>query len=105
MAVNSTSRTAMAPMTSFARRESVGTDTGGRMATSGLLLTSRAARVVAHDPVRGLCLSSESSQDNAPDRPWFPVRPAVADSFSHAGRQRCGGIPADAVQQDGGVRP
>src|SRR4051812_13335224 len=38
MAVNSTSRTAMAPMTSFARRESVGTDTGGRMATSGLLL-------------------------------------------------------------------
>src|SRR3712207_8860798 len=37
MAVNSTSSTAMAPMTSFARRERVGTDTGGRMATSGLL--------------------------------------------------------------------
>src|SRR3954466_11345769 len=37
MAVNNTNSTAMAPMTSFARRESVGTDTGGRMATSGLL--------------------------------------------------------------------
>src|SRR5215207_6281898 len=37
MAVNSTSRTAMAPMTSLARRDSVGTGTGGRMATSGLL--------------------------------------------------------------------
>src|SRR3954463_1034414 len=37
MAVNRTSSTAMAPMISFARRDSVGTDTGGRMATSGLL--------------------------------------------------------------------
>src|SRR5918998_6362423 len=33
MAVKSTSRTAMAPMTTFARRDRVGTDTGGRMAT------------------------------------------------------------------------
>src|SRR3712207_2170943 len=33
MAVNSTRRTAMAPMTTFARRDRVGTDTGGRMAT------------------------------------------------------------------------
>src|SRR4051812_14721461 len=54
----------MAPMTSFARRDSVGTDTGGRMATSGLLQiavwppatsgTSRqrvSQRVVPDDPV------------------------------------------------------
>src|SRR4051794_14856400 len=40
MAVNSTSSTAMAPMTSFARRDSVGTGTGGRMATSDLLQSS-----------------------------------------------------------------
>src|ERR671920_808447 len=37
MAVKSTSRTATAPRTSLARRDSVGTGTGGRMATSGLL--------------------------------------------------------------------
>src|SRR3954453_23606747 len=36
----------MAPRTSFARRDSVGTGTGGRMATSGLLQL----RVVGADP-------------------------------------------------------
>src|SRR3954451_18215538 len=44
MAVNSTSSTAMAPMTSFARRDSVGTGTGGRMATSDLLQSSGGQR-------------------------------------------------------------
>src|SRR3954454_3925725 len=37
MTVNSTSSTATAPMTSLARRDSVGTGTGGRMATVSLL--------------------------------------------------------------------
>src|SRR3954454_21785926 len=37
MAVNRTSSTATAPRTSFARRDRVGTATGGRMATSALL--------------------------------------------------------------------
>src|SRR5919107_1215174 len=37
MTVNSTSSTATMPMTVFARRDNVGTGTGGRMATSGLL--------------------------------------------------------------------
>src|SRR5436309_9451223 len=37
MAVKRTSSTTIAPMTSLARRDSVGTDTGGRMATGGLL--------------------------------------------------------------------
>src|SRR5215218_4766929 len=59
MAVNSTSSTAMAPMTSFARRERVGTDTGGRMATSGLL-----QMVVRQEP--------RSNTVNAPPRSGFP---------------------------------
>src|SRR3954469_14000343 len=37
MTVKSTSITATTPMTSFARRDNVGTGTGGRMATVGLL--------------------------------------------------------------------
>src|SRR3712207_951225 len=71
MAVNSTSSTAMAPMTSFARRERVGTDTGGRMATSGLLQI-----VVRQEP--------RSFTVNAPPRIGFPSgtrrrRPAGAE--------------------------
>ena len=41
IAVKSTSRTPTAPRSSFARRDRVGTDTGGRMATRGLLLVAR----------------------------------------------------------------
>src|SRR4051812_35811949 len=100
MAVNSTSRTAMAPMTSFARRDSVGTDTGGRMATSGLLLLPGRPGAYEAGPVEVLRLRAGSSQDNAPDRSWFPPRPAVADSLSHGGRQRCGGLGPD--QHEGG---
>src|ERR1700712_2746115 len=53
MAVNNTSRTPTAPRTSFARRDSVGTGTGGRMATSGLLQlqSSGAERVPARAPL------------------------------------------------------
>src|SRR5689334_13715798 len=50
MAVKSTSSTTMAPMTSLARRDSVGTDTGGRMATGGLLLVPDVA--AGHGTVR-----------------------------------------------------
>src|SRR3954453_16716906 len=99
MAVNITSSTAMAPMTSFARRESVGTDTGGRMATSGLLQLQggRGPRAVAggREPrarapsPRGV--RTESPQDNAPNRSWFPAHPAMAHSFSHPRGASAGG--------------
>src|SRR3954468_2768834 len=79
MAVNSTRSTAMAPMTSFARRERVGTDTGGRMATSGLLQI-----VVRQEP--------PSFTVNAPVRIGFPSR------------ARSGGPPgAEVVERGQGV--
>src|SRR3954466_8369636 len=51
MTVNSTSSTATTPMTSLARRDSVGTGTGGRMATVGLLSFLRPTRWRARRPV------------------------------------------------------
>src|SRR4051794_41558064 len=69
MAVNSTSSTAMAPMTSFARRDSVGTGTGGRMATSGLLQFSVGqmwfvSPVPARTTLRGASGSPSSQTDS-----------------------------------------
>src|SRR3954453_17612912 len=76
MAVNSTSRTPTAPRTSFARRDSVGTGTGGRMATSGLLqLQSSGAELV---PARAP-LFSTTHRD--------PPGSLLADSFPHTGCQ------------------
>src|SRR3712207_1407148 len=87
MAVNSTSSTAMAPMTSFARRERVGTDTGGRMATSGLL-----QMVVRRQP--------RSNTVNAPPRFGFPSG-GPAPAPAPASRARLGG-PAGAEVVEGG---
>src|SRR6478672_10793944 len=78
MAVKSTSSTAMAPMTSFARRDSVGTGTGGRMATSGLLQSS-GGQVTSRAPFH---------QDNAPGSTGFPG--VLGDSFL-PGRERSAG--------------
>src|SRR4051812_35849211 len=82
MAVKSTSRTAMAPMTTFARRDSVGTDTGGRMATRVSFSRGRDASAtdgVGHGRWGRLRLGPSSTdpvaQTNARDRAGFPGRP------------------------------
>ena len=93
MAVNSTSSTPTAPRTSFARRDRVGTGTGGRMATSGLLHVA----VVGRGGDRGRIVPGAdapgaipgSSQHNAPRRAGVPA----ADSVQRrqvAGQQRPG---------------
>src|ERR687893_2790293 len=82
MAVKSTSRTAMAPMTTFARRDRVGTDTGGRMATRVSFSCGRdgAPRTVpATDgrvgPGSGPPGTDPVAQTNARGRAGFPGRP------------------------------
>src|SRR5829696_3759015 len=92
MTVNSTSSTAMAASTSFARRDSVGTGTGGRMATSALLqLHTSVAALPQTCPVResGPRRDLRSSQHNAPEATGFPrprqatpSRPAAAEGTS-----------------------
>src|SRR6476659_4018658 len=104
MAVNSTSSTAMAPRTSLARRESVGTGTGGRMATSGLLqLQSSVAADGAADAGR----STRTTHRTAPGSPAVgsptasptsggaPLRRPRAGPGSAAGRR----VPGLEVRQ------
>src|SRR4030095_3249350 len=98
MAVNSTSRTPTAPSTSLARRDSVGTGTGGRMATGGLLQSSVAASVRAwwgQGSIVGRWVVPRSlgatpgHQDNAPGGSGFPTsRPAPASPTRADGRRR-----------------
>src|SRR4051794_36831565 len=98
MAVNSTSSTAMAPMTSFARRDSVGTGTGGRMATSGLLQLQLFRYV---DRALGGDLLFIPAQRTGTD----PVPAVRSGPVPAAARRRGCPEPKPERQQVAGVRP
>src|SRR3954449_2509494 len=80
MAVNSTSSTATAPRTSFARRERVGTGTGGRMATSALLQLQAVAKCGDAGPEpRDRPTGDRAGPRVPPEPPFLPAQRAAGD--------------------------
>src|SRR3954452_18787683 len=85
MTVNSTSSTATTPMTNLARRDSVGTGTGGRMATVGLLSLLRPTRWRARRPGHENTAAVRRSppETEGPDHGPFPqLFPAAGGSLA-----------------------
>src|SRR4051794_26773029 len=79
MTVKSTSSTAMAPMTSFARLDRVGTGTGGRMATSGLLQLQSSGTWIGLSRRPPVIPAQRTGTDRVPTV-WSRTAPAVGSA-------------------------
>src|SRR4051794_41942104 len=107
MTVKSTSITATTPMTSLARRDNVGTGTGGRMATVDLLSLLRPTRWRARRPDHGC--ATAAGPDAPGDRPTTGPRSAPS-TVPRGGRVPAAApsttrLPARGVNRRGAAAP